>query len=203
MQCQSKPKTHTLSHLENWVAPPLLQPNAEPAKTTASSGVGRRAPNKRFVPAMFHLRTLARFHKSYVKGGASECWPWLKRHTTTWGRFRIWRRPYSAARVAYYIHHRIDPAENCVCHTCDNPICVNPAHLFLGTHADNMRDKMQKGRHVSSAGEKHGMHKLNEDQVRLIRKSTGSQRAIAKQFGISQRQVFSILHNQSWKHLSP
>ena len=164
--------------------------------------MSQSAPNKPFIAAMFHKRAVTRFHNSYCKKGASECWPWAKRRFKTgYGKFRIWGRVYKANRVAYFVAHKVDPGALCVCHTCDNPDCVNPAHLFLGTPADNVADKMRKNRHVASPGERHGMHKLTETQVLAIRQADGSQRAIAKLFGISQKQVFSILHRKSWKHL--
>jgi hypothetical protein len=91
-----------------------------------------------------------------------------------------------------------------VLHKCDNPLCFKPSHLFLGTHADNMKDKMEKGRHRYgvSQGSAHGMSKLTDAQVLEIRASAGPSRIVAEKYGISGRQVRDIRNRQSWKHLN-
>ena len=83
-----------------------------------------------------------------------------------------------------------------VLHKCDNPKCVNPEHLFLGTQKDNMEDKTRKGR--QARGTRHGMAKLGESQVLAIRKSRGSATAIAVQFGVSATHVGRIRSGRSW-----
>ena len=91
-----------------------------------------------------------------------------------------------------------------VCHTCDNPICVRPEHLFLGTHADNAADMVAKGRGVSPrlSGESNPAAKLTEEQVQRIRTlyvfGQVTQRDVAEQFGISQQQVSNIVNGKKW-----
>ncbi len=77
------------------------------------------------------------------------CWRWLGGCTRgNYGAIWIKRNNYLAHRISYFIHYGIDPADLLVCHTCDNPRCVNPHHLFLGTSADNYEDMVRKGRRV-------------------------------------------------------
>ena len=84
----------------------------------------------------------------YVKvGGADECWPWqAASRRRGYGIFSVLKKDYVASRVAYQLATGTDPGELFVLHRCDNPPCCNPAHLFLGTHSDNMRDMVAKGR---------------------------------------------------------
>jgi hypothetical protein len=85
---------------------------------------------------------------SHVRRGPAEsCWEWQGRiYGDGYGRFLGYLATH---RLAYYFTTGVDPEELLVCHHCDNPPCCNPDHLFLGTHADNMRDMVQKGRHRS------------------------------------------------------
>ena len=82
-------------------------------------------------------------------------------------------------------------------HTCDNPRCVNIAHLKPGTHADNMRDKVKRGR--APCCDWHGMTKLSWEQVRAIRASSAKGVDLAKQYGISPKHVSRIKRNETWK----
>jgi hypothetical protein len=80
-------------------------------------------------------------------GAADECWPWkLWVSNKGYGMFVSLGRTQTASRVAWFLSNGINP-DGVVCHSCDNPICCNPAHLFLGTQSDNIRDCVRKGRH--------------------------------------------------------
>ena len=112
-----------------------------------------------------------------------------------------------AHRVAFELVNGFAP--ECVMHACDNPPCVNPAHLLPGTRADNNRDMKAKGRHAadtgtqnSPAGMRHGCAKLTDSDVFAIRASQNtSQRELAKRYGVSQRTITKVLNRIGWKHL--
>jgi hypothetical protein len=112
-----------------------------------------------------------------------------------------------AHRLAWEIHNGQIPKGSghhgiCVLHTCDNPSCVNPAHLFLGTNHDNVKDMVSKNRHT--AGEKSGTAKLIQTQVTQIKKLLKTnivQRRIAERFNTSPQNISAIKHNRSWKNL--
>lgn len=95
------------------------------------------------------------------------------------------------------------PDDMCVCHSCDNRACVNPAHLFLGSHDENMKDMARKGRGKSGRrpGQKHGTVKLNDDLVLAIRADCRSQRVIAKELGVCQQTISNVKLGKVWGHV--
>jgi hypothetical protein len=128
------------------------------------------------------------------------CWEWTgAKDSRGYGRLSIGNKAYAAHRVSLMIAGR-NPGDLHACHRCDNPVCVNPDHLFLGTNADNMADCVIKGR--SNRGVVNKMAKLTDDDIREIRSAVGTLRAIGKQFGISCTQAFRIRNRQHWKHVS-
>lgn len=108
-----------------------------------------------------------------------------------------------ATRVSFEMHVGPIPDGMFVCHKCDNPPCVNPDHLFLGTQLENMADCKAKGRHSFGVtyGEGNCHSKLTDTQVRAIRASTGTFKEIAKRFGVSKSNVEFILKRKTWKHV--
>lgn len=112
------------------------------------------------------------------------------------------KRKYRAHRVAYAYYHGIDPGHLFVCHKCDNPACINPDHLFLGTHKDNMEDKARKGRAAPQDGELNGNAKLNKELVRhvvgYIQKGL-SNKQISESLPVTHSQVSLIRLGKSWK----
>lgn len=96
------------------------------------------------IPSLTPAQT-SRFHGSYVCDG--DCWEWRHlRGPKGYGKFNLGSSSYRAHRVAYFLATGDQPNDKFVCHSCDNPCCVNPAHLWLGTPRDNMRDMIAKGR---------------------------------------------------------
>ena len=96
------------------------------------------------------------------------------------------------------------PKDMCVCHKCDNHLCINPEHLFLGTHQDNMRDMIIKGRqgfYASHKGEEHGCSKLTDEDVLKIRYDKRYCREIALDYGVALCTIARIKKGVAWKHL--
>lgn len=87
----------------------------------------------------------------------------------------------------------------CVCHRCDNRLCINPRHLFLGTNADNTADRDQKGRQAK--GERCGRAKLTEADVRAIRLSSDTHAALSKRYGVGATSIWEIKAGRSWAHV--
>lgn len=124
----------------------------------------------------------------------------------------------AAHRISYFLHHHTDPGHWLVCHTCDNRLCVNPEHLFLGTSADNSADMARKGRAASGdrnasrlypekrkRGAANRSTKLTVAQVLEIRQryATGTITAVAlgKEFGVQGCAVLVIHHRKTWKYI--
>ena len=106
-----------------------------------------------------------------------------------------------AHRVAYELTHGTIPAGSFVCHRCDNPQCVRPSHLFLGTHDENMADMVAKGRAARLCGNRNGSARLLPADVAAIREAKGYRRDIAAQYGISASAVGLIKRRERWAHL--
>lgn len=145
---------------------------------------------------------LSRFWEKVAKTDDPDaCWNWTASHTRGYGYVGLNGISLKAHRVSYEIHNGEIPKGLCVLHKCDNPSCVNPSHLFLGTQADNMRDMKQKGRKKRNAlkgqnnkgcfqrEQRYWRRKLSDADVAEIRRlySLGgiSQRSLAQTFHIS------------------
>lgn len=136
------------------------------------------------------------------------CWLWIGgRLTDGYGAFKMPNGRTSgiqqrAHRIAWLLTHGTIPDGQQVLHTCDNPLCVCPDHLFLGTALDNVRDKHAKGRQRYAHGSTHGHAKLIENDVQKIRRSIGAlQRELAVRFGVTQTTIRNILHHKTWTHV--
>lgn len=140
---------------------------------------------------------------------SSECWIWTGGKTGT-GYGHMWivtdNNHILAHRMSYQMHHGPIPDGLQVCHKCDNPPCVNPSHLFLGTAKDNALDKIAKGRGRAPYGEKHWRSKLTEQQVVEIRQIHATEglsfNAIGRRFAVKGQAVKKIVHRQLWKHVA-
>lgn len=130
------------------------------------------------------------------------CWIWQGGRSGKYGKTTYLYETWLAHRLAWFFTHSEVPSA-LVCHKCDTPLCVNPAHLFLGTHSDNTKDAVSKGRHICNyppmPGEKHPMHKLTWPQVREIRNSELSGRKAAAYYGVDRRTIAFIRQGKTWK----
>lgn len=141
---------------------------------------------------------IRRFFEKISHDPVSGCWLWTAGCCADgYGNFRNGKM-VGAHRVSWELHVGPIPDGLCVLHTCDNPPCVNPTHLFLGTHADNIADRDSKGR--QAGGERHGCAKLTADDVRRIQTNRDPQRVIADKYGVSPRTISNIQCGRSWKH---
>lgn len=150
------------------------------------------------------MRTLnERFWSKADQDGERECWEWnAKRDKDGYGWFSPQHgKKVHAHRVSWMITNGTIPDGLYVLHTCDNPGCVNPKHLKLGTHQDNMDDMVARNRLPSEAGELNHRAKLTWDQVREIRRRypNFSQQFIAKEYGVSPKTISKIITGIRWK----
>lgn len=134
----------------------------------------------------------------------NSCWLWTGGTTTEgYGQFTIGYKRHRAHRVAYARWKMLFPEELYVCHACDNRVCVNPAHLFLGTAADNIADRDAKGR--QAVGEANGRAVLTEEQVLAIRAEYAagdtSQRALGRKYGVEKTAIRRAVHRATWAHV--
>jgi len=141
-----------------------------------------------------------RFEDKFIK--TDGCWNWTAyKDKRGYGAFLLAGHPKLAHRVSYQLYVGEIPDGLCVCHRCDNPACVRPDHLFLGTVADNMRDRTVKGRGGDHAGERNGRAKLTIEQVIEIRArySNGARRIdLAKEFGVTPTNISFISRGRHW-----
>lgn len=143
-----------------------------------------------------------RFEKKFDKEDGNGCWEW-NAHKGRWGygTFSVNRKSKLAHRVSYELYVGEIPDGLLVLHRCDNPACVNPKHLFIGSNADNVHDCEQKGRAVHLTGEKHGSAKLTEEQVMAIRnkrKDRALEPTLAKEYGVTQEHISRIVLRKAW-----
>jgi hypothetical protein len=143
---------------------------------------------------MFDSKFVERFNLKWVVDSKSGCWLWTASVAGRgYGQIKLprQRKQEYAHRVSY------------VCHTCDNPLCVNPDHLWLGSAADNSQDMKSKNRHLY--GELNTEAKLTDDAVRKIKKLLGdgiSQSKIAAMFGVGQMAISRIKTGKRWSHIT-
>lgn len=136
----------------------------------------------------------------------SGCWEWKAFISPDgYGHFRADEISSKRAHVfSYHFFKGKIKKGYLVCHTCDNPVCVNPAHLWLGTHKENMHDKIQKGRGNNPSGVRHWQAKLSKHQVVKIKMAhlCGIQKSeIAKRFKVSRATVHDVILGKSYKSI--
>jgi hypothetical protein len=142
--------------------------------------------------------------------GPDGCWIWTgPQFKSGYGWFHASGNSRGVHRIAWFLANGPIPILDgshggCVCHTCDVKTCVNPRHLFIGTHTDNMQDKIRKGRANAPVGERNSGARLSEAAITEIRRLADSGErhySIASRFGISRSQVSHVAKRQSWAHV--
>lgn len=148
-----------------------------------------------------------RFWDKVKRQGTDQCWPWLAGcyHASGPNMYGcIWAggKMRGAHRVSWELHFGPIPTGAQVLHHCDNPRCVNPHHLFLGTNYDNVQDKMRKGRLGPRGGESNGRSVLTKDQIVGVRRRYAAneayQRELAEEYGVTQATISSIVRGDRW-----
>lgn len=145
--------------------------------------------------------------KSSGLGPSGNCWEWTRcktRKECGYGVITHNRKRILVHRFSYEIHKGSIPEGLKACHRCDNSICVNPDHIFLGTQVDNIRDMKNKGR--QNKGIYHAKSKLSDGKVRFIRNlhatKTWNYSQIARMFRISPSQIRNVINKIDWKHVN-
>lgn len=149
------------------------------------------------------LDTLCRFWSYVDVQSDSECWNWIGAISGSgYGNIKIYNKYYRAHRIAYYIHYQKDPGEFLVCHECDNKLCVNPHHLFLGTQQENIQHALDTGL-ISYVGSLHPQTRLLESDILEIRELQGTitQKEISKIYCVSQPTINHIMSRKTWRHI--
>ena len=146
-------------------------------------------------------KILNRFESKIHK--SNKCWDWLaSKDRQGYGYFGINRKIKKAHRVAYEQWVGRIPFGLSILHRCDNPPCVNPEHLFLGTKSDNSRDAFDKGRLTQIGLGEHSMAaKLNNESVLFVKASQESNSNLARRLGVDRGTIRAIRVGKSWKHL--
>ena len=150
-------------------------------------------------------KVLDRFWAKVDKSGPDDCWNWNAGTSNKgYGRFAFQGKTRFAHRVSWLIANGSIKNANsyhgvCVLHRCDNPPCVNPKHLFLGTHQDNINDMVNKGR--SNLGSKHGKSSLTESSVEFIRSCGLRSTALSRIFKVSPNTISEARFGRTWKHV--
>jgi hypothetical protein len=160
---------------------------------------------------------LGRFWEKVEVRGPDECWEWrASRLPTGYGLFwvhglgppptikdRGWGRMMGAHRACWLLHHGEIPEGMEICHRCDNRACVNPAHLFLGTHAENVADCVQKGRLYDRRGAANPRAKLSPASVAEIRSRHAAgetnKSALGREYGVSDTAIHAVVNGRHWR----
>ena len=162
-------------------------------------------------------KDIDRFWKYVDKKGEEECWINTIAPTHRYGRLKIKGKNVRMNRLSYILHKGSIPVGLCVCHTCDVPRCVNPVHLFVGTMADNVRDRDNKDRlsrgakhskimkQIAVRGSKHPSAVLNEEDVyniRQLKDTVGyTYKELSDIFGVHKKTIGQIIRKERWRHI--
>ena len=158
---------------------------------------------------------LERFEKKYIPEPNSGCWLWIAfRNPLGYGMFHTYRKPNQPMELAHRVSRRLYRGEFdenlLVMHRCDNPPCVNPGHLFLGTSKDNAQDSALKGRHWDCSGSGNGRAKLSRHDVARIRmlapgrdpRNSRRKEILAEEYGVHVGTIRGICSFHLWRGTS-
>lgn len=159
-----------------------------------------------FSIANFDSKLVNRFWAKTEIRGANDCWIWKgSKRKSGYGKFYLNGKRVAAHRVSFWINNGCFDSELDVLHSCDNPSCVNPAHLWTGTAKDNINDMMRKQRGNHRKGEDHATAILTERDVIRIRWIRKNEKKTLKElsvaFGVSTSAISHIVKERHWKHL--
>jgi hypothetical protein len=161
---------------------------------------------------------LSRFRAKVASGKPDECWPWTA-GTGVGGYGQFYEKTVDGKpiyRQAHCVAWEIEnkrPIQGLGLHTCDNPPCCNPAHVYEGDHLLNTQDAIQRGRTYrgshpnrnTALGTRQGNAKLDDEAVRLIRSRYAqggvTQSSLAKEFGVNQTKISSVIRRETWRHV--
>lgn len=157
-----------------------------------------------------NITLLERFERKIFFASPDGCWYWTA-GVNTGGYGRIFIKKIGgkkermlAHRLSFLLYKGEISQGLLVCHSCDNPLCVNPDHLFLGTQLDNVRDRDNKGRRPAPIGSKNNSAKINEYdvlEIRNMRSQKISYKEISDRYGLSVVTIKNICSNRTWKHV--
>lgn len=161
---------------------------------------------KNEVRIIRHGATLAERFWAHVEKRKSGCWEWVGRTREEYGIMQVRKdehpshtsRSHGAHRISWFLHTGKWPTKS-ILHTCDNSPCVRPAHLYEGTHLDNMRDCIERGRRPK--GEQSHNAVLTIKKVRFIRRSRLTNKALAKKFRVSETTIQRARTGRDWNHV--
>lgn len=140
-----------------------------------------------------------------VRPDLGQCWEWTGAQLSGvgYGRMRIAGKEMLAHRLSWEMHHEQPPSDLCICHRCDNRLCVRPDHLFLGTRAENNLDAQNKGRTRGPTSENSHRAKLTRVEVDEIRRTYQrggfSQERMGKMFGVTRTAISNVVRGRTWQ----